>query len=148
MKKITPRRFSLALSCLCLLIVLTALAGCQPTTSKTTFSQEEVCKNLVLFNTSFTQLQNMQGSATPNQLAAQWDVVRRNFSNLIQSAANLESVKLTALEDSVNQLGEAYEKLPEETSVAEALKTLDEELKAVAGAVQELGEELSCELVE
>ena len=131
---------------LILIAVAILLAGCQPTTSKTTYSAEEVCKNLVLLNTSFTQLQAMKGAASPNELAAQLDVVRRNFSNLVQSAANLKSVNMTSLEDSVNQLSEAYAKLPEGTSVADALKTLGPELKAVNDAITKFGKELGCTL--
>lgn len=128
-----------------LIALLTALlVGCQPTTSKSENSTEQVCKDLLLFQTSFEQLKDMKGTATPAELDAQWEVVRRNFQNLTQAAANLETVELSGVDEALTNLADARDQMPEDATTDQILTELEEELAAVAQSVEQVNTDLKC----
>jgi len=129
-----------------LLIVLAAfiLTGCQPTTSKSDYSADQVCKDMVLFKTSLEELKNMKGTASPTELDAQLSVVRQNLMNLTQSAANMKTVDLTTLNEAITDLVEARDQIPDDASTQEILKSLEDEVAAISEAIDTVNTDLKC----
>ena len=129
-----------------LFIVLAALilTGCQPTTSKSEYSTVQVCKDLALFKTSLEKLKNMDATASLTELDAQLSVVRQNLMNLTQSAANMMTVDLTTLNEAITNLVEARDQLPDDASIKEILKSLEEEIAAVSKATDAANTNLKC----
>jgi len=120
------------------------LTGCQPTTSQPEYSSDQVCKNLVLFESSLEELRNMDATASPAELDAQFSVVRQNFLNLTQSVANMKTVATTTLNDAITNLAEARDQLPADASTQEILESLEDEVTAVSEAADSAKSELKC----
>jgi uncharacterized protein (DUF342 family) len=131
---------------LIVLVVLLAvlLAACQPTTTKSEFSAEQVCKDLLLFKTSLENLREMEATASPAEFDAQLSVVRQNFMNLTQSVANLEATQLAGVDEALTNLAEAREMLPEDVPTQEVLVELEDEIEELSQALEEVNTELEC----
>jgi hypothetical protein len=125
-------------------LVALVLTGCQPTTSKSEYSTVQVCKDLALFRTSMDKLNSMQGNSTPAEVDAQMQVVRQNFMNLTQSAANLKSVNLTALNDAINNLINGRAQLPQNVSIEDIFKALADNIAVIIKASDQAQTDLKC----
>ena len=132
-----------------ILLLLTAIfvmasAACAPAEPKATYSTEQVCNNIYLFTTSVDTLKVASNFADPKALQAQFNVVRRNFNNLVQSAANLNQAEKQDLQTAAEALMNTAGSLPADTSVSDALKQLAEPIKNVRAAADNLKTSLKC----
>jgi hypothetical protein len=131
---------------LIILIVLAAslvLAGCTPVSPQEVADDAtaQVCKDLLLYKTSVDKLLNEEYTDR-NALEAQFSVVRLNFTNLVQSIANLKTVETQNFQQAANDLITAYQAVPPDSTVQDTIT----ELKAPIEEVQKAGDQLSTEL--
>jgi hypothetical protein len=126
-------------------LVLVTAASCAAPEPKADFSSEQVCKNLVLFNTSVDKLRQASSYADRTALQAQFQVVRTNFNNLVQSASNLDVAEKEDFQKAVDDLMSAASELPEDIPVTEALQALEDPLKQVGEAANNLKTGLECQ---
>lgn len=126
------------------LVVLVFASSCAPQAQKVEYSQDLVCKQIVLFLTSVQDLQTASKFADKNALQAQFDVVRTNFNNLVQATANMDKSKTAALQTTVDKLYEAASQLPENISVSDAMVQLKQPITDVAVAAKAMQSDLKC----
>jgi hypothetical protein len=126
-------------------VILLIVTACNPVSSveKVAESKDQVCKDLVLFKTSVNKLQS-ESYADRNALEAQFSVVRQNFTNLVQSVANLASVKTDAFQQAANDLIAAYQNIPQESSVQDTLAAIKDPITQVVKVSDQLSTALQC----
>ena len=125
------------------LLALMAVASCAPV-DKAEKQSEQVCKYLVLFEKSIDELQVAEKFEDQNALKAQFEVVRMNFNDLVQSASALEMAEQDDFEAAVNNLMSAADKLPEDATVSDSLQQLQEPIQDVDQAAENLKSGLNC----
>jgi hypothetical protein len=135
------RKLFLSLS----LLVLVAATACNtPPVSKKDVASEAVCQDIVLFLASVQKLQNESQFADKTALQAQFDVVRKNFTNLRGAVVDLDTAEKQEFEKAVQNLMDAADALPEDVSVSDALKQLKDPIKQVVVATEDLKTGLKC----
>ena len=125
-------------------LLMLSVAACAPAESQAEFASEQVCENLILFVSSVEKLEDASNFADQTALQAQFDVVRRNFNNLAASVNNLEATEKEDFENAVDDLMNTASSLPADTSVPEALETLQEPIDEVRDAAENLRTGLEC----
>ena len=125
------------------ILILVAGASCAPV-SKVDNASQAVCQNIVLFTASVEKLKDESQFADQTALKAQFDVVRMNFNNLRMSISELEAVEKEDFETAVEGLMDAVDSLPEDTSVPDALTTLEQPIEQVLVATENLKTGLNC----
>jgi hypothetical protein len=123
-----------------------AVTACNPVSpqEKANDAAAQVCKDLVLYSTSVDKLLN-QEYTDRNALEAQFSVVRTNFSNLVQSIANLKTVQTDNFQQAANDLISAYQNVPADASVTDTVAELKEPIAQVKLAADQLTKELKCQ---
>jgi uncharacterized protein YjgD (DUF1641 family) len=129
---------------LTLLLLVAATACNTPPVSKKDVSSEAVCQNILLFIASVQKLQDESQFVDQTALKAQFDVVRMNFNNLRMSVSDLQMAEKDDFEKAVQDLMDAADSLPENTSVSDALKTLKDPIKEVLVATENMQTGLKC----
>ena len=127
------------------IVCMLSITACNPVSSqeKVDQSAEQVCKDLVLFRTSVDKL--VSGNYTDrNALEAQFSVVRTNFANLVQSIANLKSVKTDVFQEAANNLITAYQAVPPDASIQDTVAALKDPIVEVQKAADALSTQLKC----
>jgi hypothetical protein len=121
------------------------LTACTPVSPQQVAEESEdvVCQDLALFATSLNKLTE-DTYESRNELEAQFSVVRMNFSNLVQSVANLKTVETGNFEEAANNLITAYSEIPEDASVQETVAQLTDGIKEVQQAAAQLSTDLKC----
>jgi hypothetical protein len=134
------RKLILSLSLLLLLVT-----SCNtPPVSKKDVASEEVCQDILLFLTSVQKLQDASQFADQTALQAQFDVVRKNFTNLRGSVSTLDEAETDDFNKAVQNLMDTVDSLPDNVSVSDALKELKEPIKQVVIATQNMQTGLKC----
>ena len=131
------------LTLLLTILVLMAGASCAPV-DKAEKQSEQVCRYIVQFEKSIDDLQVAEKFADQEALEAQFEVVRMNFNDLVQSASALEMAEQDDFEAAVNNLMEEVNKLPEDITVPGALQELNDEIQDVVQAAENLKSGLNC----
>lgn len=126
------------------IIVLMAGASCAGPEPKADFANEQVCQDLALFITSVDALQDESAYSDPNAISAQFAVVRTNFNSLVASVGNLEVAEKEDFQSAVEDLLETADSLPEDNSVTDSLAALQEPIKDVLAAAENLQTGLQC----
>ena len=126
-------------------VCMLSITACKPVSPQEMVDQsaEQVCKDLVLFKTSTEKLL-YQNYSDRNALEAQFSVVRTNFSNLVQSIANLKSVKTDVFQQAANDLITAYQNVPADASVQDTVAALKDPIMQVQKAADDLTTQLKC----
>jgi len=127
------------------IVCMLSITACNPVSSqeKVDQSAEQVCKDLVLFRTSVDKL--VSGNYTDrNAIEAQFSVVRTNFANLVQSIANLKSVKTDVFQEAANNLITAYQDVPPDASIQDTVAALKDPIVEVQKAADALSTQLKC----
>jgi len=107
-------------------------------------AEDAVCQQIVLFTTSVQQLQDASKFADPTALQAQFDVVRKNFTNLRTSVSDLQNAQKDEFEKAAQSLFDAADSLPDNTSVSDALTALKDPIQKVLDATKNLQTGLKC----
>jgi hypothetical protein len=128
------------------LIMVLAAVSCTPPPMQPYFDTNIVCKNLVLFVTSVDNLQNTS-ITDKNAFTAQFDVARRNYQNLVQSYAAVNSAQKDNFEKSVGALQEAASQLPQDATVTDSVKQLSPYILAVKKSAIDLQTGINCPVV-
>ena len=129
---------------LTLLLLLIPAACNTPPVSKKDVASEEVCQDILLFLASVQKLQDESQFADKTALQAQFDVVRKNFTNLRGSVSTLDDAVTDDFNKAVQNLMDAVDSLPEDVSVSDALQQLKEPIKQVAIATENMQTGLKC----
>jgi hypothetical protein len=130
---------------LVVLFVMVSFAACTPVSpqEKAVDSSVQVCKDLVLYSTSVDKLLNQEYESR-NALEAQFSVVRSNFSNLVQSIANLKTVKTENFQQAADDLISTYQNVPQDASITDTIAQLKEPIAQVKIAADQLSTDLKC----
>jgi|WetSurMetagenome_2_1015567.scaffolds.fasta_scaffold287978_2 hypothetical protein len=137
------RKFILLLS---LLLLLTTATSCKktPPVSKKDVNSEMICQDILLFLTSVQKLQDGSQFADKTALQAQFDVVRKNFTNLRGAVSTLDQAETDDFNKAVENLMNTADSLPDNVTVSDALKELKEPIKQVVVATQNMQTGLKC----
>ena len=126
-------------------LILLACASCAPAEPQADFASEQVCEDLVLFISSVDELEDESNFADPTELQAHFEVVRRNFNNLVAAVQNLETAEKEDFENAVDDLINTAGSLPQDASVSESLETLQAPIDEVRDAAENLRTGLECQ---
>ncbi len=127
------------------LLLLVLVTSCKaPPVNTVENAQEAVCQQIVLFTTSVQQLQDASKFADQTALKAQFDVVRKNFTNLRTSVSDLQNAQKDEFEKAVQTLMDKADSLPDNTSVSDALTALKDPIQQVLDATKNLQTGLNC----
>ncbi len=130
---------------LSLSLLLLVVTSCNtPPVSKKDVASEEVCQDILLFVASVQKLQDESQFADKTALQAQFDVVRKNFTNLRGSVSTLDDAVTDDFNKAVQNLMDAVDSLPEDVSVSDALQQLKEPIKQVVIATENMQTGLKC----
>lgn len=127
------------------LVVIFSFTACTPVSSeeKAEEAADQVCQDMVQYSASVDKLQNQQ-YADRNALEAQFSVVRTNFSNLVQSIANLKSVETENFQKAADDLITAYQNIPADASIQDTIAQLKDPIAEVKSAATQLSTDLNC----
>ena len=130
---------------LLLLISMVTVASCNtpPVSSKDVDSQL-VCEDAVAFLSSVKMLQDEAQFDTPTALQAQFDIVRKDFTNLREGVAELKTAEVQAFDDAANNLLDTADNLPEDASVSDALQQLKDPIEQLIKATENMETGLNC----
>ncbi len=132
----------LILSLSLLLLVVTSCST--PPVSKKDVASEEVCQDILLFLASVQKLQDASQFADKTALQAQFDVVRKNFTNLRGAVSTLDEAETDDFNKAVQNLMDTADSLPEDVSVSDALTELKEPIQQVVIATENMQTGLEC----
>jgi hypothetical protein len=134
------RKLILSLS----LLLLFVTSCSTPPVSKSDVNSEEVCQDILLFLASVQKLQDASQFADKTALQAQFDVVRKNFTNLRGSVSTMDEAKADDFNKAVQNLMDTADSLPEDVSVSDALTELKEPIQQVVVATENMQMGLEC----
>ena len=134
------RKLILSLS----LLLLFVTSCSTPPVSKSDVNSEEVCQDILLFLASVQKLQDASQFADKTALQAQFDVVRKNFTNLRGSVSTMDDAKADDFNKAVQNLMDTADSLPEDVSVSDALAELKEPIQQVVVATENMQTGLEC----
>jgi len=134
------RKLILSLS----LLLLFVTSCSTPPVSKSDVNSEEVCQDILLFLASVQKLQDASQFADKTALQAQFDVVRKNFTNLRGSVSTMDEAKADDFNKAVQNLMDTADSLPEDVSVSDALTELKEPIQQVVVATETMQTGLEC----
>jgi hypothetical protein len=127
------------------LSLLLLLASCNtPPVSKSDVNSQMICQDTLLFLASVQKLQDASQFADQTALQAQFDVVRKNFTNLRGAVSTLDDAKADDFNTAVNNLMDTADSLPDNVSVSDALTALKDPIKQVVTATQNMQTGLNC----
>ncbi len=127
------------------LLVLILVTSCKaPPVNTVENAQEAVCQQIVLFTTSVQQLQDASKIADKTALQAQFDVVRKNFTNLRTSVSDLKNAQTDQFNQAVQTLMDKADALPADVSVSDALTALKDPIQKVLDATKNMQTGLNC----
>jgi hypothetical protein len=134
------RKLILSLS----LLLLFATSCKTPPVSKSDVNSQMICQDTLLFLASVQKLQDQSQFADSTALQAQFDVVRKNFTNLRGAVSTLDDAKADDFNAAVQNLTDTADSLPDNVSVSDALKTLKDPIEQVVTATKEMQTGLNC----
>ena len=127
------------------ILVLVTGASCAGPEPKSDYANEQVCQDLVLFVSSVNTLQDEAAFEDQTAISAQFDVVRKNFNSLVAAVQSLEVAEKEDFQNAVNDLLETAESLPQDSSVSDTIQALQEPIKNVVTAAENLHTGLECQ---
>jgi cobalamin-dependent methionine synthase I len=137
------RKLILLLSLLLLLVTASACKATPPVSTKDVDSQL-VCEDAVTFLSSVKMLQEESQFENKTALQAQFDVVRKDFTNLREGVAELNTAEVQGFNKAANDLLNAADALPEDVTVSDALKQLKDPIDQVIKATENMETGLKC----
>jgi hypothetical protein len=132
----------LILSLSLLLLVVTSCST--PPVSKKDVNSEMICQDILLFLASVQKLQDGSQFADTTALQAQFDVVRKNFTNLRGAVSTLDQAETDDFNKAVQNLMDTADSLPDNVTVSDALKALKQPIEQVVVATQNMQTGLKC----
>jgi hypothetical protein len=124
--------------------VLVLTTGCAPAGSDQSVAAKQVCQNLVLLADSIVNFKDVSKFKDTTEMQAYASVVKKNLNNVIQSASSLKTVKLDNLQTAYNDLANAASAIPPGTSLQDAITSVQDQLKAMSVALDQLNTDLDC----
>jgi hypothetical protein len=118
-----------------------ALACTSPSAAE---AQAALCSNLTVFQQSVEEFSNLDRYSTTGEVKAAADVVRHSFEAVQQANAEVRNAQVDTLENAYEDLRGAIEDLPDETPIAEAVRSLQPQIAAVRSARQEVTSGVEC----
>lgn len=137
------RKLILSLLLLLLLVTATACKQTPPVSTKDVDSQL-VCEDAVAFLASVKKLQDESQFEDKTALQAQFDVVRKDFTNLREGVAELNTAEVQAFDAAANNVLDTADALPQDVTVSDALKQLKEPLGQLIKATENMETGLNC----
>jgi hypothetical protein len=135
----------LILSLLLLFLLVTATACKQtPPVSKKDVNSQLVCEDAVALLSSVKMLQDESQFDTPTALQAQFDTVRKDFNNLREGVAELDTAEVQAFNTAADELLSAADALPQDVTVSDALQQLKAPIEQVIKATENMQTGLDC----
>jgi hypothetical protein len=135
-----PNRFHLAASSL---ILVVGLAGCAP--QPTTPIEESACQARAVLEVSLTAFLSLDPTtAAPGDYTLAWSAVRQDYLDLQDYLGQMAYEHKDAIDQAVDDLGQAVDDLPNDASPADAAAALQPEIDAVKAAFDELDGSLDC----
>jgi hypothetical protein len=113
-----------------------ALACASPSAAE---AQAALCSNLTA-----EEFTNLDRYSTTGEVKAAADVVRHSFEAVQQANAEVRNAQVDALENAYQDLQGAIDDLPDETPIAEAVRSLQPQIAAVRSARQEVTSGVEC----
>jgi hypothetical protein len=107
-------------------------------------AQATLCSNLTTFQLSVEEFSNLDRYSTTGEVKAAADVVRHSFEAVRQANAEVNNAQVEALENAYQDLQGAIDNLPDETPIAEAVRSLQPQIAAVRSARQEVTSGVEC----
>lgn len=129
---------------LSLLLLLAATSCKTPPVSTKDVDSQLVCEDTVAFLSSVKMLQDEGQFDTPTALQAQFDVVRKDFTNLREGVAELNTAEVQAFDTAANNLLNAADALPQDVTVSDALKQLKDPIEQLVKTTENMKTGLNC----
>jgi hypothetical protein len=107
-------------------------------------AQATLCSNLTTFQVSVEELTNLDRYSTTGEVKAATDMVRHSFEAVRQSNAEVNNAQVEALENAYEDLRGAIDDLPDETPIAEAVRSLQPQIAAARSARQQATSGVEC----
>lgn len=127
------------------LLGLVVATSCKtPPVSTKDVDSQLVCEDTVAFLSSVKMLQDESQFDSATALQAQFDVVRKDFTNLREGVAELNTAEVQAFDDAANNLLETADGLPQDVSVSDALKQLKDPIEQLIKATENMQTGLNC----
>jgi hypothetical protein len=126
------------------LLALVALlfAGCKPKSSVT--PQEALCGALSAFRQSIEDLQELDNSATRDDLEKARDFVVSSFQQVQWAAEDMAQVNTDLMKEKLEDLDQAVKDLAPDTPIDQAVGLLDEEISALLGEISVVASAAKC----
>jgi hypothetical protein len=118
-----------------------ALACASPSAAD---AQATLCSNLTTFQQSVEEFTNLDRYSTTGEVKAAADMVRHSFEAVRQTNAEVNNTQVETLENAYQDLQGAIDDLPDETPIAEAVRSLQPQIAAVRSARQEVTSGVEC----
>lgn len=135
------RKLILSLS----LLLLLAAASCNtPPVSTKDVDSQLVCEDTMSFLISVKKLQDESQFADKTALQAQFDVVRKDFTNLREGVAELNTAEVQGFDEAANNVLETADSLPQDVSVSDALQQLKAPIEQLIKATETMQTGLKC----
>jgi hypothetical protein len=129
---------------LTLLLLLAATSCNTPPVSTKDVDSQLICEDAVALISSVKMLQEESKFDSPTALQAQFDTVRKDFTNLREGVAELNTADVQAFNTAADNLLETADALPQDVSVSDALKQLKDPIEQVIKATENMETGLKC----
>ena len=118
------------------------LASCAQTSVSD--AQAAYCQELANLELAIVNFQGLSADSTVKDLKQAQEQVRSAFTAVKQAASNLEDAKVEQLEQSQQNLEKAVNDVPDDSTLATALKSVSDQVGSVSKARQELFSSANC----
>jgi len=106
--------------------------------------QGALCSNLTTFQQSVEKLTNLNSYSTVGEVKAARDDARNSFQAVRQANADVKNAQVDALVNAYDDLQNAINDLPDDTTVQDAANSLQPQIAAVQSARQQVRSGVEC----
>lgn len=108
-------------------------------------AEASLCDSLAEFQTSLSNLRDLNEDSTKEELEAARDDVGEALDQVISDASDLAGVRIDSLQTAFGDLRTAIDDLPDDTSISDAVEELEPQLDAIGTAFQGIFAALNCD---
>ena len=135
------KRLILALAGLLAASMIIAACDDEPTQQE---ANEQFCDDTAEFIASLRVIRDLDADSTIDDVEEARERAREAFENMVESSAGVTEARLDDLEDAYDELRRAVDDIDDESTVGDALESVDDELEEVAVATALIYNDVNC----
>jgi hypothetical protein len=101
-------------------------------------AQAALCSDLIVFEQSMDNLTDLRAHSSVEELKTAMDDARDSYNEVVDSAAEVGNDRVDTVVDAYEDLQNAIDDLPDETTIQDGAASLQPEISAVVSARQDL----------